>query len=59
MGNTKQKKEDNRSRVVNVRLTISEFKAVQSYLKAKGQSKISPFIRAQILAKINPSSNDN
>lgn len=59
MGKTKNKKENNRNRVVNVRLTISEFKAVQAYLKAKGQNKISPFIRAEILAKINPLSNDN
>lgn len=59
MGKTKKKKEDRQTRVVNVRLTISDFKAVQSYLKANGQSKISPFIRAQILAKINPLSNDN
>ena len=59
MKRTKKKKEDRQTRVVNVRLTISDFKAVQSYLKANGQSKISPFIRAQILAKINPLSNDN
>ena len=59
MKKTKKKKEDRQTRVVNVRLTISDFKAVQSYLKANGQSKISPFIRAQILAKINPLSNDN
>lgn len=59
MKRTKKKTEDRQTRVVNVRLTISDFKAVQSYLKANGQSKISPFIRAQILAKINPLSNDN
>ena len=59
MKKTKKKKEDRQTRVVNVRLTISDFKAVQRYLKANGQSKISPFIRAQILAKINPLSNDN
>lgn len=59
MKRTKKKTEDRQTRVVNVRLTISDFKAVQSYLKANGQTKISPFIRAQILAKINPSSNDN
>lgn len=59
MGKTKKKTEDRQTRVVNVRLTISEYKAIQKYLKANGQSKISPFIRAQILAKINPSSNDN
>lgn len=59
MGKIKKKTENRQTRVVNVRLTISDFKAVQSYLKANGQSKISPFIRAQILAKINPSSNDN
>lgn len=59
MGKTKKKTEDRQTRVVNVRLTISDFKAVQSYLKANGQTKISPFIRAQILAKINPLSNDN
>lgn len=54
MGKIKNKVENNRNRVVNVRLTISEYKAIQKYLKAKGQSKISPFIRAEILAKINP-----
>lgn len=59
MKKTKKKTEDRQTRVVNVRLTISDFKAVQSYLKANGQTKISPFIRAQILAKINPSNNDN
>lgn len=59
MKKTKKKTEDRQTRVVNVRLTISDFKAVQRYLKANGQSKISPFIRAQILAKINPLSNDN
>ncbi len=59
MGKIKKKTENRQTRVVNVRLTISDFKAVQSYLKANGQSKISPFIREQILAKINPSSNDN
>lgn len=59
MSKGKDKVENNRNRVVNVRLTISEYKAVQKYLKAKGQNKISPFIRAEILAKINPLSNDN
>lgn len=59
MSKGKNKVENNRNKVVNVRLTISEYRALQKYLKAKGQNMVSPFIRAEILAKINPSSNDN
>ena len=52
MKKVKIKKENQVTRVVNVRLTISDFKAVEKYLKDNGKKKISPFIREQILAKI-------